>query len=82
MTNTFSYKNFGLSTSSKVPLAIRYLIAVMLLHKIRYGQYESVKNYWVSEEQPGDGESPRPNNLPTGGVRENPRLDIWIMVLI
>ena len=29
-----------------------------------------MKNYWVSEEQPGDGESPRPNNLPTGGVRE------------
>ena len=29
MTNSFSYKNFGLSMPSKVPLAIRYLIAVM-----------------------------------------------------
>ena len=30
----------------------------------------SVKNYWKSETEPGDGESPRPNNNPTGGLRE------------
>lgn len=72
MTNSFSYKNFGLSIALQGSFGNKVFNSsdAQLYTRARYKQYESVKNYWVSEEQPGDGESPRPNNLPTGGVRE------------
>ena len=42
----------------------------MLYTRARYKQLSVVKNYWKSEAEPGDGENPRPNNLPTGGLRQ------------
>jgi hypothetical protein len=27
-------------------------------------------NFWISEEEPGDGETPRAHDEPTGGIRE------------
>ncbi|WPU96908.1 TonB-dependent receptor [Mucilaginibacter sabulilitoris] len=37
----------------------------------RYRGYTFTNNYWKSADDPGDGKTPRPNNSPTGGVREN-----------
>jgi hypothetical protein len=31
--------------------------------------YAFSNNYWNSEQDPGDGKTPRPNDTPTGGVR-------------
>jgi len=72
MTNRVSYKNFELS----VALTAQYGNKVINTSdnqkytRARYKQYADVVNYWKSETEPGDGESPRPNNLPTGGVRQ------------
>lgn len=74
MTNRFSYKNLSLN------------INVQGVHgnhiynlsrgsgnstRGRYRGYTFTNNYWKSADDPGDGVTPRPNNSPTGGVREN-----------
>lgn len=72
MTNTFSYKNLSLvvtlqgSYGNEVMMVNDYLYYT----RARYKQLAVNRNYWKSEEEPGDGWSPRPNNSPTGGVRE------------
>ena len=72
MTNTVSYQNFILSIS----LAGSYGNQVFngndnqLYTRARYKQYAIVKDYWKSENDPGDGIQPRPNNAPKGGLRE------------
>lgn len=72
MTNTFSYKNFGLSFSLTGSYGNKVFNTsdTQMYTRARYKQYEVVKDYWQSESNPGDGESPRPNNLPTGGLRQ------------
>lgn len=72
MTNSFGYKNFSLSVSVQGSQGNKvYSNSDNFLYtRARYKQLSSVKNYWKSETEPGDGESPRPNNNPTGGLRE------------
>jgi len=72
MTNNLSYKNFGLNFSFTGAYGNKVFNTsdTQMYTRARYKQYEVVKNYWRSEAQPGDGESPRPNNLPTGGLRQ------------
>lgn len=72
MTNNFGYKNVSLSVSIQGSQGNKvYSNSDNFLYtRARYKQLSSVKNYWKSESEPGDGESPRPNNSPTGGLRE------------
>ncbi|MDR1555969.1 MAG: TonB-dependent receptor [Tannerellaceae bacterium] len=72
MINSFSYKNIGLSFSIQGSYGNKVFNTsdTQMYTRARYKQYAVVKNYWKSESEPGDGESPRPNNLPTGGVRQ------------
>jgi TonB-linked SusC/RagA family outer membrane protein len=72
MANTMSYKNFSLNFSLQGSFGNKVFNTsdTQLYTRARYKQYAVVKNYWKSEADPGDGESPRPNNLPTGGVRQ------------
>lgn len=73
MTNNFSYKNFSLSVSlqgsqgSKV-LSISRLGTLNTRGRVR--QLASSNAYWKSEQEPGDGQVPRPNDAPTGNNRE------------
>ena len=72
MTNRFGYKNFSLSVniqSSQGNMVFSNSDSY-LYTRARYKQLSIVKDYWISEDKPGDGVSPRPNNNPTGGVRQ------------
>lgn len=72
MTNRFAYKHFSLSIGLQGTRGNMVFSNSdnFLYTRARYKQLSIVKNYWVSEDQPGDGESPRPNNNPTGGLRQ------------
>lgn len=72
MTNQFSYKNLNLT------IGIRGVHGgdimsdndFFLYTRGRYRQYATQRNYFLSEEEPGDGVTPRPNNNPKGGNRQ------------
>ncbi|WP_020596127.1 SusC/RagA family TonB-linked outer membrane protein [Spirosoma panaciterrae] len=72
MTNRFSYKNLSLSVSLQgvvgnqlLSIARRSTFAT----RSRFRNAASQNNYWKSEQDPGDGNTPRPNDAPTGNVR-------------
>lgn len=73
MTNHFSYKSLSLSVSlqgsqgNKV-LSISRLGTLNTRGRVR--QLASSNAYWKSEQDPGDGQVPRPNDAPTGNNRE------------
>lgn len=73
MTNHFTYKNFSLSVSlqgsqgNKV-LSVSRLGTLNTRGRVR--QLASSNAYWKSEQDPGDGYVPRPNDAPTGNNRE------------
>lgn len=73
MTNHFSYKNVSLSVSlqgsqgNKV-LSISRLGTLNTRGRVK--QLASSNSYWKSEQDPGDGQVPRPNDAPTGGNRD------------
>lgn len=73
MTNTFSYRNFNLSISlqgsqgNKI-LSVSRLGTLNTRGRVR--QLASSNSYWKSEQDPGDGQVPRPNDAPTGNNRE------------
>ena len=72
MTNSVSYMGFQLSVSitGSYGNKVMYTGDNQLYTRARYKQYAQVKDYWKSESDPGNGTEPRPNNNPTGGVRE------------
>jgi TonB-linked SusC/RagA family outer membrane protein len=73
MTNRFSYGDFALSVSlqgvsgNQIASLSR---TVGLRSEFRVAQLALANNFWISEEEPGDGNTPRPNDEPTGGIRE------------
>lgn len=73
MTNHFSYKNVSLSVSlqgsqgNKI-LSVSRLGTLNTRGRVR--QLASSNAYWKSEQDPGDGQVPRPNDAPTGNNRE------------
>jgi hypothetical protein len=73
MTNHFLYKNLSLSVSlqgshgNKI-LSISRLGTLNTRGRVR--QLASSNAYWKSEQDPGDGQVPRPNDAPTGNNRE------------
>jgi len=72
MTNSFTYKNISLSVNLQGSHGNKVFSNNdnFLYTRARYKQLSIVKDYWKSESEPGDGVSPRPNNNPTGGLRE------------
>ena len=73
MTNRFSYKNFRLSISLQGVngnMIASQARIISLRGEFRAHQLALNNNFWISEEEPGDGNTPRPNDEPTGGIRE------------
>ncbi|MEX1241896.1 MAG: TonB-dependent receptor [Cyclobacteriaceae bacterium] len=72
MTNNFAYKNFTLSVGlqgsygNKILALSRNQVANL---RSRFRQLAIMNDYWKSEEEPGNGKSPRPNDTPTGNFR-------------
>ena len=72
MTNRFSYNNLGLSISlqgSQGSQVYNNSFGSGSATRARVRVYAYNNNYWKSEQDPGDGNTPRPNDAPTGGVR-------------
>ncbi|MBC7568770.1 MAG: TonB-dependent receptor [Spirosoma sp.] len=73
MTNNLTYKNINLSVSlqgskgNKI-LSIARLGTLNTRGRVR--QLASSNAYWKSEENPGNGQVPRPNDAPTGNNRD------------
>ncbi|WP_128546941.1 SusC/RagA family TonB-linked outer membrane protein [Larkinella soli] len=72
MTNQLSYKSLSLSVSlqgvqgNSVLALSREQLAN---NRARFRQYAFMNNYWKSEQEPGNGYSVRPNDVPTGNFR-------------
>jgi TonB-linked SusC/RagA family outer membrane protein len=72
MTNHFSFKNITLSVSlqgSKGNEILQLSRTQLLNDRSRFRQLAVLNNYWKSEAEPGDGQTPRPNDTPTGNWR-------------
>ncbi|MEJ7738342.1 MAG: TonB-dependent receptor [Chitinophagaceae bacterium] len=73
MNNRFSYKNFSLSVSMQGVHGNRILSVSRRGTFSTRGRFAISsligENYWKSEQDPGDGFSPRPNDAPTGNIR-------------
>ncbi|GAA4420675.1 TonB-dependent receptor [Nibrella viscosa] len=72
MTNHFAYRNLSLGVSLQgvhgnqiLNVSRRSTYAT----RSRFRNAASQNNYWRSEQEPGDGNTPRPNDAPTGNVR-------------
>jgi len=72
ITNQFEYKNLSLTIVLQGSHGGHTFDANdhFLYTRARYRQLYTQKNYWVSEDQPGSPQAPRPNNNPTGGLRQ------------
>ncbi len=72
MTNRFSYKNITLSVTIQGSKGSKIFDMARdggYSGRARVRGYAFSNNYWKSEQQPGDGVTPRPNDNPTGGFR-------------
>lgn len=72
MTNRFSFQNVGLSVSlqgSHGNDVYNNSFGSGSATRARVRVYAYNNDYWKSEQEPGDGIAPRPNDAPTGGVR-------------
>ena len=72
MTNHFAYKNLSLSVSLQGSYGNQILSVARrttIGGRARFGVAASQLNYWKSEQDPGDGIAPRPNDAPTGNNR-------------
>jgi TonB-linked SusC/RagA family outer membrane protein len=72
MTNRFAYKNLSLSVGLQGVQGNKVLDlqrGQSANNRARFRQYAYMNNYWKSEQEPGDGKTPRPNDTPTGNWR-------------
>lgn len=72
MTNRFSYRNISLSISLQGVHGNQILAESRrstYSGRSRFRNAASQLNYWKSEQDPGDGKTPRPNDAPTGNQR-------------
>ncbi len=72
MTNNFSYKNISLTVGLQGSQGNEILAlsrAQVANNRARFRQLATLNNYWKSEQEPGDGKTPRPNDTPTGNFR-------------
>ncbi|GGD96230.1 SusC/RagA family TonB-linked outer membrane protein [Maribacter cobaltidurans] len=72
MSNSFSYKNINLTVNLQGSQGNDVLSVTRDAGNSGRGRvrgYAYSNNYWKSEQDPGDGFTPRPNDSPTGGAR-------------
>jgi TonB-linked SusC/RagA family outer membrane protein len=72
MTNRMSYKNFNLSfnlAGSHGAMIYSNAMTIYRLNRSRSRTLSTERNFWKSEADPGDGKTPRPVDVPTGGLR-------------
>lgn len=72
MTNNFGYKDFSLSVNLQGVYGNQITSTandIRLTTRSRSKTLDTQLDYWQSEQNPGDGQTPRPNDAPTGGVR-------------
>ena len=72
MTNRFSYKNISLSVSLQGNQGNKVLAlerGQSTNNRARFRQLAIMNDYWKSEQEPGNGWAPRPNDTPTGNWR-------------
>lgn len=73
MTNNFGYKDFSLSVNLQGVKGNQITSTandIRLTTRSRSKTLDTQSNYWRSEQEVGDGKTPRPNDSPTGGVRQ------------
>ncbi len=73
MTNRFAYKNLSFVISLQGTKGAQILnltrLGANMSTRARTNQLALSNNYWKSPDQPGDGNTPRPNDAPTGNIR-------------
>jgi TonB-linked SusC/RagA family outer membrane protein len=73
MTNNFTYRNFTLNATLQGSYGNDILnmsgIGQLNMRGARVLQSATQNDYWRSEQEPGDGVTPRPNDAPTGNNR-------------
>lgn len=73
MTNRFAYKNLSLVVSIQGTKGAQILnmtrLGANMSTRARTNQLALSNNYFKSPDQPGDGNTPRPNDAPTGNIR-------------
>lgn len=73
MTNRFSFGglslNIGLQGSKGAMVINKTRVGANLSTRARTNQLALSNNYWKSPDDPGDGNTPRPNDAPTGNIR-------------
>lgn len=73
MSNHVSYKNLALSVSLQGSKGAQILnqtrLGANMSTRARTNQLALSNNYWKSPSEPGDGNTPRPNDAPTGNIR-------------
>lgn len=71
-TNRFSYQNFNLSFNLAGSYGAEIYSNAMVIYRLirsRSRTLSTERNYWKSETDPGDGKTPRPDDVPRGGLR-------------
>jgi hypothetical protein len=73
MTNSFAYKQLSLIVSLQGSKGAQILnmtrLGANMSTRARTNQLALSNNYWKSPQEPGDGNTPRPNDAPTGNIR-------------
>jgi len=73
MTNRFAYKNISLIVSIQGTKGAQIInetrLGANMSTRARTNQLALSNNYWKSPDEPGDGNTPRPNDAPTGNIR-------------
>lgn len=73
MTNRVDYKNFSFVVSLQGSKGAQILnmtrLGANMSTRARTNQLALSNNYWKSPEEPGDENTPRPNDAPTGNIR-------------
>ncbi|SEA77295.1 TonB-dependent receptor [Pedobacter hartonius] len=72
MTNRFSYQNFSLSFNFAGSFGSEIYSNSMVIYRLNRSRSRTLSteaNFWKSEADPGDGQTPRPVDQPTGGLR-------------
>jgi len=73
MTNHFAYKNLSFTVSLQGSKGAQIInetrLGANMSTRARTNQLALSNNYWKSPDDPGDGNTPRPNDAPTGNIR-------------
>lgn len=73
MSNHVAYKNLALTVSLQGSKGAQILnltrLGANMSTRARTNQLALSNNYWKSPTEPGDGNTPRPNDAPTGNIR-------------